>query len=211
MAVKLKEHHVERLERFLTKIEQDTYPEPVTSLHEEIIVKMVPEALKLAKLPAGAKVLDVGCGQGSAMQLFAQAGLSAVGITINDVDIQACRAKGLDVREMDQSFLEFDDASFDLVWCRHCLEHSVMPYFTLSEFARVLRPGGTLYVEVPAPDTPSQHGTNRNHYSVLPKSGWISLIQRAGFDNVLWGDIPINMNDGSKDLYWCFFGTRAAR
>ena len=40
---------------------------------------------------------------------------------------------------MDQSFLDFADDYFDFVWCRHCLEHSIFPYFTLQEIYRVIK------------------------------------------------------------------------
>ena len=81
---------------------------------------------------------------------------------------------------MDQSFLEFADNYFDFVWCRHCLEHSIFPYFTLQEISRVIKPEGYLYIEVPVPDTSCQNQTNKNNYSVLGKSMWLDLIKRSG-------------------------------
>ena len=104
---------------------------------------------------------------------------------------------------MDQSYLDFPDESFDLVWCRHALEHSAAPYFTLAGFHRVLARGGTLYVEVPAPDTACKHETNPNHYSVLGRSAWISLMQRAGFDVVDTAVIDFAVPAG-PDTYWGF-------
>ena len=80
---------------------------------------------------------------------------------------------------MDQSFLEFADNYFDFVWCRHCLEHSIFPYFTLQEISRVIKPEGYLYIEVPVPDTSCQNQTNKNNYSVLGKSMCLDLIKRS--------------------------------
>ena len=77
--------------------------------------------------------------------------------------------------------MTFADNEFDLLWCRHVLEHSIAPLFTLSEYRRVLKPGGLAYVEVPAPDTSARHETNPNHYSVLPLSAWFNLFSRVGF------------------------------
>jgi ubiquinone/menaquinone biosynthesis C-methylase UbiE len=129
------------------------------------------------------------------------------GITLNSEDVRVCREKGYDVIEMDQSFLDFAENEFELLWCRHCLEHSVMPLFTLTGFARVLRPGGLLYVEVPAPDTVCRHQTNLNHYSVLPRSMWEQLITRAGFQ--LLDAVSIDfMSDSGPDTYWAFIASK---
>jgi ubiquinone/menaquinone biosynthesis C-methylase UbiE len=209
--MKLAPDDIRRLEEFLTRLSADTYPEPPSQIHDDVTRQMIDRLPTWITLLPGAKVLDVGCGQGLAMELFAQRGLAPVGITINPLDLEACRAKGLEVREMDQSFPQFDDASFDLVWCRHCLEHSVMPYFTLSQLGRVLKPGGGLYVEVPAPDTSARHQTNRNHYSVLPKSGWAELISRSGIESLQAMDVQIRLHAGGDDLYWAIFGRKTAK
>jgi ubiquinone/menaquinone biosynthesis C-methylase UbiE len=176
------------------------------ALHTEITQQMVAQTCEVSGLGAGAKVLDVGCGQGVALELFAQRGLDVIGITNNAEDLRVCREKNLNVREMDQSFLDFDPATFDLVWCRHCLEHSVMPYFTLSQLVRVLKPGGWLYLEVPAPDTHAGHQTNRNHYSVLPKSAWIELMSRSGVPPTKFRDVTIDLTRGGQDVYWAMLG-----
>ncbi len=112
-----------------------------------------------ASLPEGAKVLDIGCGQGVALKHFAADKLNAVGIAIGE-DVRICCEKGYNAVEMDLSFLDFEDETFDLVWSRHVLEHSIFPYFSLAETYRVLKPGGILYMEVPAPDTAANHQSN---------------------------------------------------
>jgi SAM-dependent methyltransferase len=195
-----------RLEAFLKKLAGDIYPEPPSPLHDKLSREMFEHVTERHPLAPGAKVLDVGCGQGVALALFRAAGLEPIGITLG-ADAEVCRANGFDVREMDFSFLEFEDASFDLVWCRHALEHSVFPYFTLSEMHRVLKPGGVLYVEVPAPDTSCRHQTNPNHYSVLGKSMWSELIRRAGFMDIVAADINFRSGMG-PDTYWAFIQTK---
>jgi SAM-dependent methyltransferase len=201
--MKLTSDHVERLERFLGKIADETYPEPPSPLHSDLTKQMLGRLVEKNSLARGAKVLDVGCGQGVALEQFAARGCDAVGITLNRVDVEECQRKGFRVLEMDQSFLDFPDGEFDLVWCRHCLEHSIFPYFTLTELARVLRPGGWLYIEVPAPDTACRHQSNRNHYSVLGKSMWADLITRSGFRIAEVLDIGFTVAAG-PDTYWAF-------
>ena len=192
-----------RLDAFLEKLRGDIYPEPPSPLHDKITEQMAARVLAEWPQPPGAKVLDIGCGQGVALEVFRSAGLSPVGITLGE-DLQVCRAQGYEVLEMDLSFLDFADGSFDLVWCRHALEHSVFPYFTLFEMHRVLKPGGLLYVEVPAPDTACGHQANPNHYSVLGKSMWIELMRRTGFPEIRVSDLSFTTGAG-PDVYWAFF------
>lgn len=200
---------IARLEQFLTKLAGQTYPEEPSQLHTDITNAMLTRLLPLLKLPKKARVLDVGCGQGLALTRFKAEALQATGVTLNGVDFEACRAQGFDVRQQDQSFLDFPDATFDFIWCRHCLEHSCFPLFTLDGFHRVLKPGGWLYVEVPAPDTPTAHETNPNHYSTLSRSLWRSLIGRAGFTMGEETNVTFMLPTG-PDEYFVFVARRAA-
>jgi SAM-dependent methyltransferase len=195
--------HVARFEQFLETIGSQTYPEVPSGQHDEISRQMVDLVWSKCGLTSDMKVLDVGCGQGVALKLFAAKGADAVGVTLNQTDVDVCQSLGYNVLKMDQSFLDFPDASFDLLWCRHCIEHSIFPYFTLSGFHRVLKPGGWLYIEVPAPDTSCAHQTNLNHYSVLGKSMMASLIERSGFRIADILDITFSVPAG-PDLYWAF-------
>ena len=133
--MKLSQTNIYKLENFLTKIQVDIYPEPPTPLHNELTPKMVDYVMQNGYLHAGSKILDIGCGQGVALEAFSKKGFSPVGITLGVDDLEICRRKGFEVYEMDQSFLSFGDEQFDFVWCRHCLEHSIFPYFTLSELS----------------------------------------------------------------------------
>ncbi len=205
--MKLSTEQVGKLERFLERVKGETYPENPSELHTEITRRMMEHLWSVCPISAGAKVLDVGCGQGLALERFKERGMEATGITINHVDLGACQAKGYRVLEMDQSFLDFPDGQFDLIWCRHCLEHSIFPYFTLSEFWRVLKPGGWLYVEVPGAETAVGHHTNKNHYSVLGKGMWTELIGRSGFEVRDMRDINFHVQAG-PDAYWAFIAER---
>ena len=207
--MKLRPQDIAKLEQFLDKLAADTYPEPDTPFHSGLTERMLSAFLDKHPLPDEARVLDVGCGQGVALRLFSAKGYKPTGITLNDDDLNVCRENGFDVQRMDQSFLDFDDQSFDLVWCRHCLEHSAIPYLTLHELFRVLREGGYAYIEVPAPDTASKHQSNRNHYSVLGQAAWLDLIGRVGFAVESVQQIDFTTGLG-PDAYWAFVQSRPA-
>lgn len=196
--------NVKKLENFLQKIKGETYPEPPSPLHSTISHDMLTKCLNDFKLPSEARILDIGCGQGVALELFTKNSFKPVGITLNSEDVRICRDKGYEVYEMDQSFLDFEDLTFDFVWCRHCIEHSIFPLFTLSEIYRVLKFGGYLYVEVPAPDTNCRHQDNPNHYSTLGQSLWLSLIKRSGFTVLDVLDLNFVVPAG-PDIYWAIF------
>ncbi|MDR4504168.1 MAG: class I SAM-dependent methyltransferase [Candidatus Scalindua sp.] len=194
---------IRKFENFVKRISEESYPEPTSSIHTAITEKMIESLIIHYSLPDKGRILDVGCGHGSALKLFHEKGFRAVGITINREDFLACREKGFEVHQMDQTFIEFSDEEFDFVWCRHCLEHSFSPYLTLLELSRVLKQKGYMYIEVPAPDTVSNHQANRNHYSVLGKSMWTELIKRSGFDLLDSSIITIDLKIG-QDVYWSF-------
>ena len=200
---------VQQLEKFLTQLSQTTYPEPSTDGVGRSMQQVI-EHIQ-ARFPGAIKgqVLDVGCGQGQALEIFSGLGLDATGITLNREDLEVCRQRGLDVELMDMSFLAFADENFDFIWCRHCLEHSFMPFFTLHSLHRVLKRQGFAYIEVPAPDTVVGHQTNKNHFSVMGQSMWTELMMRTGFVGETL-DLDITTVGGEKDLYWGFILQRTA-
>ena len=194
-----------RLQDFMARIARETYPEPYSEGHTYILSQMAPRVAEM--LPKGASILDVGSGPGVALKWFTEHGFKPVGVDVNQDNIAACEAQGFTVLNQDQNDLPASWHNWDCVWARHVLEHSIAPYWTLTEFNRVLKPDGVLYVEVPAPGTPCLHETNQNHYSVLGAEMWMQLINRAGFGIVIATGIT-GMTSRGEDKYLAFIARK---
>lgn len=187
-----------RLQNFIEERANDLYVEPDNM--KELIESGI-ESIK-GRMRSCSKVLDIGCGQGYALELFTKQGAEPIGITLNEEEHKIVCDKGFDVRIMDMSALEFEKNYFDILWARHSLEHSIFPFFTLAEWYRVLKPGGLLYLEMPAPDTNNNHEFNQNHYSVFGIRMWQSLLTRSGFKILGAFAVDLQTENGNKDLYF---------
>ena len=99
----------------------------------------------LAQLvPQGARVLDLGCGDGAMLaHLQATRGCSGYGVEIDDANVLACVKRGVNVIQLnlDEGLAMFDDASFDVVLQIDTLQHLRNAEVMLRETARVGRIG----------------------------------------------------------------------
>jgi methionine biosynthesis protein MetW len=99
----------------------------------------------LAQLvPEGARVLDLGCGDGAMLaHLQATRGCSGYGVEIDDANVLACVKRGVNVIQLnlDEGLAMFDDASFDVVLQIDTLQHLRNAEVMLRETARVGRIG----------------------------------------------------------------------
>ena len=93
-------------------------------------------------LPDGARVLDLGCGTGTAIRFLEARGCQPIGLDRPAAWMAACEAQTR-VRA-DGVALPFPPRSFDAVLLVHVLSHLDDPPRCLSEAHRVLRPGGRI-------------------------------------------------------------------
>jgi len=102
---------------------------------QRLIARLVPE---------GARVLDLGCGDGGLLDLLQrERGCSGYGVEIADGNVLQCVKRGVDVIQLnlDEGLAMFDDASFDVVLQIDTLQHLRNAETMLRETARVGRIG----------------------------------------------------------------------
>ncbi|MBI5709582.1 MAG: class I SAM-dependent methyltransferase [Candidatus Eisenbacteria bacterium] len=102
----------------------------------------------VAAAPAGARVLDAGCGPGS-WPYGERAGITIASFDIKYPPGPPAPARHVAVFRADLARLPLRSESFDLTVCHYVLEHVTELAPCCDELARVTRPGGTLYLAVP--------------------------------------------------------------
>ena len=195
-----------------------------SQFHKQLTSQVVNQYIDPLNIPKTAKILDLGCGPGYFLDEMKKREYTDVtGVTLSPGDVKICEDKGHTIKKYDLSFLPqkegYFDESVDFIFLRHALEHSPYPIFSLMEYNRVLKQGGRLYIEVPAPDCIRKHEWNLNHYSILGEQQLAALLDRTGFavnkfDNFEFELSSPNSEDPDKPLpmkekYYCVVATKA--
>lgn len=99
--------------------------------------------------PGGRRLLDVGGGAGNMAHHLRHYG-RYISVDLYAKPLRVARQRGLTAAQGDAVRLPFADSSFDLVALLDTVEHVADDRSVFAECYRVLRPGGTLVVTVPA-------------------------------------------------------------
>jgi SAM-dependent methyltransferase len=102
-----------------------------------------------ATLRPPGRLLDVGCASGWLIKHALERGWEAQGVELSPNAVAVARANGLDVVEGDLISARLPAAGFDLVYLGDVLEHVPDCRTVLAEVARILAPGGFLYLRGP--------------------------------------------------------------
>ena len=95
-------------------------------------------------VPQGARVLDLGCGDGALLDLLQRTrGCTGYGVEYADANVLACVRRGVNVIQLnlDEGLAMFGDASFDVVLQIDTLQHLRNAETMLRETARIGRAG----------------------------------------------------------------------
>jgi SAM-dependent methyltransferase len=157
---------------------------------------------------AGERVLDLGCGPGGDLEVFAAATTAAVGVDLSVAMATAALAHA-PVAVANGAGLPFRDGWFDACWSRLVLLHVDEPVAVLAEARRVLRSGARIVAIEP------DHGTHvagpcdvdvferiRAHRWTKFKHARIgrslpALLDRVGFVEITARSVLVNYTDFS--------------
>jgi ubiquinone/menaquinone biosynthesis C-methylase UbiE len=137
--------------------------------------KYIEAMIATLALPAGARILDVGCGPGQLLLPLLRRGFDAKGIDISAGMVEQARElirsngirdfRGVAVGDIER--LDFGDEEFDVVVASGVIEYQKSDDVALAEMKRVLRPNGHLILNV------------TNKYSYLTVSDNIYIAVRS--------------------------------
>ena len=175
-----REHYIEGHSRNLK--DKSSYLHSDHSFVDELA-----NALKLS-LDPGSKVLEVGCGGGHSAAYMARLGFDVTAIDFSTVAIEAARGNYREVNFVvgDATDLKFKDSDFDAVVAIEMIEHLEDPKKFLEEAARLLRPGGNLFIKTPNRLLHDLYYRKNErislwHPSVMSASELMKLLDSAGF------------------------------
>lgn len=139
----------------------------------------------LSQFPKDAAILDVGCSSGVLLTDLRNNGFRNLsGIDVSESAIALAREHGHEsVQVMDGSNINFKPATFDVIIASDCLEHIEQDEVALDNWRRILKPGGTLILFVPAyMFLWSAHDVENHHCRRYSSRQLVSRIRSAGFD-----------------------------
>lgn len=149
-------------------------------------------AIELAELQAGDRLVDVGCGPGTAVHHARSLGADAVGVDPASVMLRVARLRWL--RDSDVSWrigtaesLPVDDAWATVAWSLATVHHWVDVDGALSEARRVLAPGGRLVVLERRIEDMNADGADSHGWTVEQAESFAEHCRRHGFVDVATG------------------------
>ena len=165
----------------------------------------------LARLPAGARILDLGCGPGHLSAVMAERGMVPDPVDASAGMVALTRENfGLPARQA--TFDEIDGVGvYDAVWANFSLLHAPraeMPGH-LERLARALRPGGLIHLGMKVGEGEGRDGLNR-FYTYWRVEELQAALEAAGFavDAEVWRGRGKGL-DGAP-FGWCLVTGRLA-
>jgi SAM-dependent methyltransferase len=146
-------------------------------------------------LPAGARVLEIGCGEGGVLKSFIERGCTAVGIELDAGRVKAgmewmskeLSTGGLVLLEDDifKALLQEPDNRYDLIILKDVIEHLPFKDFLFHRLKDFLYPGGAVFVGFPPWHMPFGGHQQMCRNRFLSRLPWLHLLPRALYKRLL--------------------------
>ena len=163
----------------------------------------------IAALPAEARVVELGCGNGTreTRELAARTQLTGVDLSAEQLRRARERVPGAEFVHGDLTSIEFDAGSLDAVAAFYVLNHvprELLPGL-FERIHRWLRPGGHLLATLGASDLPDWQGEWLGvpmFFSGYPPEVNARLLRDAGFELVQDEPVTITEPEGAVTFHW---------
>ncbi len=104
---------------------------------------------KFKKYRKNNRMLDVGCGEGWILEMAKTRGWEVYGTEFSSKAIDICSKKGIKMYSGTLKAENIDERDFDIIVSTETIEHINNPREEVSNFYRLLRKGGLLYITTP--------------------------------------------------------------
>lgn len=148
----------------------------------------------LPKAKPGQRLLDIGCGNGDFLSIAREAGWQVEGVEPDRKAASIARARGFDIKTGTDELTSVESSCLDAVTMSHVIEHVHQPRQLLKSVYRLLKPGGSVYV-----DTPNilSHGAKLfgaqwrgieapRHLVVFSPAALANLLTEVGFRDITY-------------------------
>jgi len=137
----------------------------------------------------GQRVLDIGCGDGRALEVLRNRGWSVMGIEPDLAAVERAMAKGLAVECRAVEELGVHSGDLDAVTMSHVIEHFEAPESALRTAYKFLRPGGVMVVVTPNAKSLGHTVFGENwmhldpprHLQIFSPHALVVMARRVGF------------------------------
>ena len=117
------------------------------------------------------KILDLGCGEGTRLNLIPNKSALKVGVDASKLAIDICKKKYPTIKSKQVKVtLPFNDGTFDFVYSAFVLEHTKQTEKFISEAVRVLSKNGVILFVAPnfgSPNRQSPNGLNNRYKKII--------------------------------------------
>lgn len=168
-------HYIDTCKEYSTPYERERLIANWQKKHETAHT-IVEDFRKRAVDPKGKKILEVGFGNGDYLVAFAKAGADVYGLEVNETLLSIAKESAEDANVpinaqlYDGAHFPYSNDFFDGIYAISVLEHVSDRRAVMREVARVLKPGGCLYLAYPNRWWPKETHSGYWFIGYLPRS-----------------------------------------